>query len=138
MMRILLACSALLLTLSVRAQNNITIQTDSIQWNATSFTDNLSQETYDMPCQFITNGAGKIEWIQKNGTYITSYTVNNTTGTWVDPGTNGSITYSISRNKVSGELAITRTDQNVTIHLYLNSPSGPIDNTYTISTFEKR
>jgi hypothetical protein len=137
MMRILLACSALLLTFSVRAQN-ITIQSDSIQWNATSFTDNLSHETYDMPCQFVSNGNQKIEWIQKSGTYVSTYTVGSTSGTWTDPNTNGSITYSISRNNVSGQLTITKTDQGISIRLSLNSPSGPIDNTYTISTFEKR
>ena len=125
------------MTMSLRAQTP-NIQTDTLQWNASGFTDNISQETITKSCQFITYGDQKIEWVQKNGTYISTYSINSLSSSWPDLNTNGSLTYSISRNTVTGQLTITRTDQVITIRLNLTSPSGNIDNTYTVSTFEKR
>lgn len=110
---------------------------DSVQWSATGFTDNLASVSVNKACQFNSYGATGIDWIQKNGSYVTSFQVTGLQGQWTDLTTDGTVTYTVSGSGVSGTITITLASQKVTINLKVSGDSGAIDNTYTISNYTR-
>jgi|GEM_PF-2371136 hypothetical protein len=133
LMRLLFIC-LVVPTVTTQAQN---IQTDKIQWNATSLNDlNHNTVVASAPCQFVTTGS-QIDWIQGNGSYVNSFTIISTSGTWSDLTKSGSVVSSVKSNSLTGQITVARDNNGITIKLVLSGGTNPIGILYTISTFEK-
>jgi hypothetical protein len=136
-MRFLFLTSFLLVSVLGHGQATVSLASDTIRWSSDLFMDNQAADSYPVACTFITYGDQRVEWIQKNGTYISHYQVTGVSGVWSDLAANGTCTLSLSRQAVSGQLTLERDSQGLRLRLLLTSPSGSVDNTYFISTFEK-
>jgi len=119
---------------AAHAQN---IQTDKIQWNATGFTDlNHNTVVNNAPCQFISTG-NQIDWVQGDGSYVNSFAVLTTSGTWPDLSKSGSIILSVKADVLTGDITLSRDSNGITIKLVLAGGTNPINIVYAISMIEK-
>jgi len=110
--------------------------TDNILWTATTLSDLNHNTTVNAPCQFKTMGA-QIDWIQGNGSYITSFSVQNTSGAWPDVSKSGSVIFSVTSDGLTGNMTWTRDSSGLSVKLVLSGGTDPINILYTISTFQK-
>lgn len=122
-------------TISVPAQN---IATDEVRWRASGFIDLLSNAVVnDAPCEFITHGTHKIEWVQGNGSYVITLNVTGISGTWADISGPGTVILSVSGEGLSGQVTFSRNEAGIKAELYLTGGTTDIKNLYTIETLEK-
>ena len=120
----------------VQAQT-LSIQNDTVRWSATGFADLISNITAEGPCQFITYGPGRVDWVQSDGNFVLSFTATSISGSWQDLTTNGSVTMRLALDTLAGQIVLSRTDQGITAELTIDGGSAPIKNSYTISSIEK-
>jgi hypothetical protein len=134
--RLIIAFGCLAIAINSFGQSSI-IKTDQIQWNATGFTDLVHNTLVaNTPCQFKTSST-QIDWIQGNGSYVNSFSIIGTSGTWVDLTQAGSIAMSVSGSGLTGTITFSRDQNGITIKVELSGGTDSISNLYTISTFEK-
>lgn len=121
---------ALLAAGQLSAQN---IRTSKLQWTVVELTDLGSQVTAPYQCQFITNEGQPIVWIQDDGDYTSSLTIQSISGDWANVAENGTITYQVNLDGTNGELTIARTSDGLKIILHLTSPTVNIHHQYKVS-----
>lgn len=119
--------------LNIQAQD---ILTDEIQWNASGFTDVLSGAVVeDAPCIFRTHGDQGIDWVQGDGTFVSTFSVTATSGSWPDLTEFGSIEFQGTLDGLSGTITISRSSLGMKIDLVLIGGSADVNNSYVISSF---
>jgi len=127
----------LFVAISWQAQaQNVNPQSDTIRWNASGFVDQNNGKNLQGSSQFITYGINKIDWVQKNGKLVYTLIVSNVTGTWVDSGAEGSLTYNVTLNDMIGTLSIVRSAGVLSLSLNLTGTVDKINNLYTIANFD--
>lgn len=119
----------------VYAQATANPQTDTIRWTSLEFTDQNTNISADGQFQFLTYGSGKIDWVQKNGKLVYTFSVSKVEGNWVDVTVDGRITYTITLNEMTGTLSISRS-AGISIDLNLSSVSDKIENRYIVNKFD--
>jgi hypothetical protein len=112
------------------------IQTDIIRWSSSGFSDQLSEQTVNAPCEFKTY-SDRIEWIQDNGNFMLTLNIQSSFGTWTDLNQDGMITFSVLLDTLPGEVQISRVSGVTTLRLILTGGTSDIKNLYTISSFGK-
>ena len=128
---------ALFVTVSfdVYAQAIVNPQTDTIRWSSLEFTDQNTNISVDGQFQFLTYGGNKIDWVQKNGKLVYTFSVSKVEGNWADVNADGRITYTIKFNEMTGTLSISRS-AGMSIDLNLSSVSDKIKNRYIVNKFD--
>jgi hypothetical protein len=116
------------------AQN---ITKETIQWNASSFTDLDANEEVSNSCQFITYGTNKVKWIQDNGNSVLEWKVTSTKGSWPNVDSNGSFKYKISGNQLTGDLTLSKEGAGWIIELIVTGGTSDIRLRYSISSISK-
>jgi len=122
---------------SSHVQAQTSIQSDTVRWSATGFADLIANVNADGPCQFITYGLGRMDWVQSDGNFVMSFTATSISGSWQDLTANGSVNMGLAFDTLTGQIVLSRTDQGITAELTINGGSAPIKNSYTISSIEK-
>jgi hypothetical protein len=125
------------ISFDVYAQSTVNPQTDTIRWSSSEFTDKNTNVSVDGQFQFLTYGSSKIDWVQKNGKLVYTFSVSKVEGTWADVNADGSITYTIKLNEMTGTLSISRS-AGISIDLNLSSVSDKINNRYIVNKFDIR
>lgn len=118
---------------SIHAQD---LSKSKIQWNSNKFIDLLSNDIINKSVQFITYDNTKIEWIQKNGSIVYSFKIISINGNWSDVNTNGSISFGVAFDGITGSFSFSRIDDVIKIRLDLKGGAGDIKNEYTITNAE--
>lgn len=131
-----LLLSIVILTTAYQNLSAQNIETDTIRWNASKFTDLLSNTEVNKPCQFISYHNSSIKWLQKNGELVYVLTVNSVTGDWSEVNVNGTMSYDVSLDAMTGTISFSRSNNELKIVLDLRGGSGDIKNEYSISNFE--
>lgn len=108
---------------------------DSIQWNASSFVDKISNVSVGIPCTFITYN-NEIRWIQKDGEVVYTFAVGSIEGVWSDVNVNGTISYNVSLDGLVGKITISKVEGAYAILLDVNGVNDSIKNEYSITGFE--
>jgi hypothetical protein len=104
-------------------------------YQAENFTDNLAGETVSIPCQFkLQPTTNQFEWIQKQGLYKTVFMLTNPSGNWPHAAAEGTIMFSAISGSAQGDVTIEHSGDTITLTLVLSSPSGNINNTYSITS----
>lgn len=112
------------------------VQTDTLQWNASGFTDLITNEAVAAPCHFVSYGTSKVDWIQGGGSFTTPFSITSVTGMWQDINSNGTLTFSIIGDGLSGQLILSKDNAGTKVKLVLSGGTGIINNLYTISSVE--
>jgi len=128
--------AVLMASSQLRAQSS-SLQMDTVRWNSTGFVDLLANVTADGPCQFVTYGVQRVDWVQANGNFVISFNPTAISGSWRDLGTNGSLTIRLAFDSLTGQVVFSRTDDGINAELTINGGSVPIKNSYTIVSVEK-
>ena len=118
------------LTAGLQAQD---ILTTPLKWVVTKITDNQTQELMNFQCTFESQ-SNSIKWIQKNGSYVTSFSINSVQGTWSDVKSIGEVTYSVTLDGQTGTLKFWRDASGA--YITINLPQAGMDAiwyTYSIS-----
>lgn len=110
-----LICTCIFLLASHLVLLGQDISATSLRWTCTQTTDLRTQASAAYNCVFITEGAQRVTWLQRNGQVSTAYTVTGTEGSWVNVSSNGSFTYLVSRDGKTGRLILQRSDNEITI-----------------------
>ncbi len=110
-------------------------QSDTLQWNASGFTDQDADTTIVKACQFKSYGSNKIEWIQKNGSMTYTLTATAMEGTWTNVNSDGSLVYTVAFNGMTGTLTMARSGS-LSITLHLTGAADTINLVYTITNVE--
>jgi hypothetical protein len=114
------------------------ILTDDIRWNASGFTDLLSNSVVDnTPCEFISYGTHRIDWIQGNGSDVMTLTVTDNSGNWADVAQNGSSIKSVIADGLTGHVTFSRNNDVVKVELFLVGGTSDIKNVYTVLTIQQ-
>jgi hypothetical protein len=123
------------ISFDVYAQATVNPQTDTIRWSSLQFTDLNTNISVDGQFQFLTYGSSKIEWVQRNGKLVYTFSVSKVEGNWADANADGSIIYTIKLNEMTGTLSISRS-AGMSIDLNLSSISDKIKNRYIVNKFD--
>ena len=121
---------------NVNGQTVANPQSDTLRWNASGFTDQLSSVTAQTTIQFVTYGSSKIDFIQKGGKLVYTFSVNSVSGAWTDASADGSLVYNISFNDLTGTLTVTRASGAISITLNVTNTTDKINNQYAITNFD--
>jgi hypothetical protein len=114
-----------------------TVTNQTLRWNASGFKDLNSGEVVNATSQFITYGQQKVEWVQGNGSFTSTFTITSVAGSWTNVSNKGSIVYNISGNQLTGQLTFARTTTGVTIQLtFTSGTTSPIKHSYTITSID--
>ena len=133
-MRILLLLIMLSSFISARGQQ---VSSDSLKWNASGFTDAVSNTIVEnAPCQFISYGNNRVDWVQGGGSFVSTLTTSSVNGTWSDVSNNGSIVYNFSMDTLTGQITFSRSASALTVTLVLTGGTREINNVYTITTID--
>ena len=135
MKSITLFCLAFFL-LCVVSANGQNIQTDNVKWNASGLTDLNANVTTTNECHFITTGK-QVDWVQAKGSYVNSFTVLSTSGTWPELVKFGSVVFSVKSDVLTGTITFARDNNGISIKLVLAGGTFPINILYTVTTIEK-
>jgi hypothetical protein len=122
---------------------SISIAHDTITWNAASLTDQNTNVSEPTNCRFITYGNHRLEWIQGDGNYITSWSITGFGGDWADVAVPGTISCNLSNSEnglsITGQAIFKRSTSSLTIQLLINGASfSDINLSYNISSYEKQ
>jgi hypothetical protein len=114
------------------------ITSDTLRWNASGFKDLVSNEVVNgVTSQFITYGNQKIEWLQGGGSFVSTFTITATSGTWSNISNTGSMTYSISGEQLTGQMTFVRSVSGVTVELtFTTGTTSTIHHSYTITSID--
>jgi hypothetical protein len=114
------------------------ITSDTLRWNASGFKDLVSNEVVNgVTSQFITYGNQKIEWVQGGGSFVSTFTITSTSGTWSNISNTGSMTYSISGEQLTGQMTFVRSVSGVTVELtFTTGTTSTIHHSYTITSID--
>jgi len=134
--KLILFLTALASSSELRAQE-LSLQADTVRWSATGFEDLLSNVTAEGPCQFITYGDQRADWVQDNGNFVISFVARTVSGSWQNLNSNGSVTLGLAFDALTGQIVLSRTDLGITAEITINGGSVPIKNSYSISSIEK-
>jgi len=109
---------------------------NTIQWNATGFTDQNTGATAQGETKFITYGSDKIEWVQRGGKLVYTLAVSSADGVWTNTSTDGSLIYHVVLNEKSGTITITRSSGAISLILHLYDGHETINNLYSITILD--
>jgi hypothetical protein len=121
---------ALLAAGQLYAQN---IRTSKLQWTVVELTDLGTQSTMPYQSQFVTDSSNPIAWIQDDGDFTSSLTIQSISGDWTNVAENGAINYQVNLDGTNGELTIARTSDGMKITLHLTSATVNIHHQYKVS-----
>lgn len=120
-------------TIFSKAQN---MNTTALTWTVDGLTDlsaNVTATSYR--CTFATNGNLPIIWSQKNGAFVTTLSIQGSSGTWTDVATAGQITYTVSAEGQTGTLTFARDVLGLSIIIDLSvANGGRLNHRYTVTT----
>jgi hypothetical protein len=113
---------------------------DTLQWQVSSVRDlNYNQDIANNSV-FVTTGISTIDWIQNDGSYTLTFTVESTAGQWDNVSTDGYREYQvIFNNTKQGSMRFSRAENTTTISL--NFPENGVNTmpfTFTIANIEKK
>ncbi len=113
------------------------VTTQTLRWNASGFKDLVSGETVAVASQFVTYGQQQVEWVQGNGSFISTYTITSVTGSWANVNNDGSIVYNIAGNELTGQLTFARTTTGILVQLtFTSGTTSTIQHSYTITSID--
>ena len=135
--KILMTTTVVLFSLGVVNAQSISIQSDNIAWSVNSMNDMNANVTVAYQCKIITFANQNIDWVQDNGNYVNHFSISNTQGQWTNPSENGSITYTISGEGLTGQLTISNSSSGLSASLQLSGATDPINHTYSIQSYER-
>lgn len=135
--KILASILVLLLCFSTAKSQSPRIQSDSIAWHINGMNDLVSDVSVTYQCTFVTHGTESVNWIQDNGNFIMYFSVTSTVGEWSDLSEDGSITYNLSGDGLTGQLEISRSTGAVSAHFQLSGGMHEINHRYPIQSYEK-
>lgn len=95
MKKLILAFMVCSLTATVHGQNMVST---NLKWEADQTTDMQANVTKLYAGYFKTLSNQSVEWVQKAGQIMATYTVVSVEGTWVDINNIGSVVYVLTRN----------------------------------------
>jgi len=96
----------------------------ALTWRVNSLIDEQSAQNVSYSCQFKTNGLGDVLWLQKNGSFTSSFRVTGSSGSWLDVGVAGQIIYQIQSEAESGTLEFAKDASGTHIRLNLSQSSA--------------
>ena len=134
----LVALSILLGCFSAGRSQTINIQADTIVWQVNGMTDLIGNVTVPYQCKFVTRASQDIDWVQGDGDVVTHFSITGANGDWSNPSEDGSVTYNISGDGVSGQLSLSRSSSGLSAHLQLNGGAYEINHSYPVLSYEKR
>lgn len=109
------------------------IATNPLTWKVSNLTDLVSNQSAPYSCSFATQGSEPIKWAQRQGRFITTFTVSGVTGSWPDVSKNGKVVLSIAADGQIGSLTFEKSDSGTWITLQLSQPGqGEIKNRFTV------
>lgn len=123
-MKQLLITAILLCSLTTQAQQ-LNPATDALEWNYTSLYNLRNQETVTITGSFRVNDNNTIDWIQKDGEEMFTFTVTNRKGSWTDITVNGSLTYVVTYDASQGTIKISRSASGLLIEMDIDNPTRP-------------
>lgn len=117
--------------------DSLDIRLDTLKWISYEYLDSAKGTYVEHDSYFITYGEEKIEWFQNEGNLVTSFAVNQTSGSWTDTSTSGMLTYHVTHNQIAGKIIVQRDGDWITIKLnFEGMRAGNWNYVFTISTFE--
>jgi len=127
----------LLLCCSVSKAQSLNLQSDSIAWSVDGMTDLDADVTVPYQCKFVTRGSQNVDWIQEDGNFVLQFSVTAITGDWSNPAENGTITFSVNGEGLTGQLTISRSTDGLLATLHLSGGTHEINHKYPVASYEK-
>ncbi len=124
-MKHILALFALLWATSVISQaQSLRLQQDTLVWKVTELVDSNTKETWPFSCTFVTYPQGTVEWIQKDGEFVTVFSRKAVRGSWTNAGNNGSLESDVLTSEIKGSVRFKRTSDKINIEFFFPDSTG--------------
>jgi hypothetical protein len=122
-MRLTLLFALLVIAAPGNAQD---VGKSDLSWIATQVSDLKASREDPVACTFRTRAGNSVEWIQKGGQAITTYSITSSIGRWTDLGKPGQVVYNVSDGRSSGTMTFERTASGffVTLDFSAGGPHG--------------
>jgi len=131
----LIFVAALLLLASYGYSQNI--DQDTIIWHSAKAVSQSNNAVVQYNCFFRTNRGQSVDWVQNDGQVTYHYTITGTQGNWSSVAADGSITYAIALNDITGELTFSNAGGVRSVHLKtLSEGVTDLDYTFEVSSAE--
>ena len=117
---ILLAFAAL--TSPVFAQD---VRQSTLNWQSGKNINQTDNTMTEYVCSFTTVADQKINWLQQNGSNVTTYTVNSVDGSWTNVAAEGQVVYHVTSDQLSGDFTFVRSGGTISLHVKLNLNGTP-------------
>lgn len=121
-MKYSLLFSFLLFSAAVAGQD---IRQANLSWSSSRNVNSADKDTTAYTCSFTTRLAQSIDWIQNNGTDVSTYTVNSVEGSWTDIQAEGQIVYHVSKDNLDGDFVFSRVTGKTSLRVKLNLNGKP-------------
>lgn len=136
-MKILIHITIYLLLLTgtrpVKAQD---VTQQRLKWTASEVTDVKTGLVESNTSQFITS-TNQIEWIQKGGQRVYTFTITQTIGAWLNVAQEGAITFQLNLNNKPGSITIQKSNGATLLTLiYRPDEASGIHMKYQINSIE--
>ncbi len=116
-----------------QSTSGLDISKDNIGWNAVNAVNQSNtQDAFTYTGSFVTYGNQKMDWRQKNGSKVYSYSVSSIEGTWQNLNQDGQLVFHLQNSTVNGTATFARVSGQVTVHLKLYV-KGNADTDYVFS-----
>jgi hypothetical protein len=117
---------------SVCAQD---VRTSTISWSSGKNVNNADNATTGFVCSFVSHADQKVDWNQRNGAYVTSYTVTSVDGSWTNASADGQVVYHVTSGQLAGTITFSRLNGNTTVRMSLSLNGKPnFDFTFLIDS----
>src|SRR5882672_10991025 len=110
----------ILLTLSIgihMCSDAQDIRQKTLNWTSSSNINQADNDTTTYSCSFSTLADQQVNWIQKNGADVSTYTVTSVEGTWPNVNTDGQVTYHVSQGSLAGAIILSKVNGAVSIRM---------------------
>lgn len=89
----------------------------NVEWYSAKTVDKLNNEEIILDSKFIINKDRTIEWIQKQGQRVYSFTILKATSGWADMKQTGTVRYEVKCKNIYGFITVGRQDKDLFIEL---------------------
>jgi hypothetical protein len=136
MKRIVLIISMLAFATAMQAQS-LHVGQDILTWKVDRADFIAKDSSMTVSCGFVTQGS-QIKWIQKDGGYTTTFTVNSSSGTWDDPNTEGWMLYQVTTSGRTGSIRIEKKGSDTTVKVtFLNNGADTLPYFFHVTSVSK-